>query len=356
MLYLKEAVVKEIIESKNDIDTVKVIINDEERIAINYKDITGNINISDKVIINVIAQKLGLGSGGKDFIYYNRSNALSKTTSGGHIIKERYTPWQFPVLSVEEQNSKYHSLFKERLRLDGLPVAVGTLHSQIPAFSLTLKHIKPDAKVVYIMTDGAALPIKLSNVVKSLVDMKVIEKTITFGQAFGGDLEAINIFSALITAKHVCKADVVLVTMGPGITGTGTELGFTGIEQGQILNAVSSLGGKPIALSRISFADKRERHLGLSHHSITSLDVGCQVKADVPLPKLSNEQNIRVEKQIKNNQLSKKHNISFQDSEITIKLLKKYMPALTTMGRGIDKEKEFFASAGAAAIKAAGYL
>ncbi|MCD5405117.1 MAG: DUF3866 family protein [Desulfotomaculum sp.] len=42
----------------------------------------------------------------------------------------------------------------------------------------------------------------------------------------------------------------------------------TFIEQGQTINAVHTLGGRAIAAARISFADKRYRHIGLSHHKI----------------------------------------------------------------------------------------
>ena len=81
------------------------------------------------------------------------------------------------------------------------------------------------------MTDGAALPIYLSKNVDTLKKKGLIDNTITIGSAFGGDYECINIYTALITAKEVLKADVVFVSMGPGIAGTGTKYGFTGIEQ-----------------------------------------------------------------------------------------------------------------------------
>lgn len=89
------------------------------------------------------------------------------------------------------------------------------------------------------MTDGASLPIYLSKNVDTLKE-KLIDSTITIGNAFGGDYECINIYTALITAKEILKADAVFVSMGPGIAGTGTKYGFTGIEQGSILDAVKT--------------------------------------------------------------------------------------------------------------------
>ena len=77
--------------------------------------------------------------------------------------------------------------------------------------------------------------------------------------------------------------------MGPGIAGTGTKYGFTGIEQGPILDAVKKLGGMPISIPRISFADKRDRHQGISHHSITVLKEIVNVDVHLPIFQYSSE-------------------------------------------------------------------
>jgi hypothetical protein len=44
-------------------------------------------------------------------------------------------------------------------------------------------------------------------------------------------------------------------------------MGLYRVEQGDILNAVESLQGIPIAVPRIGFTDARERHRGISHHT-----------------------------------------------------------------------------------------
>ena len=117
------------------------------------------------------------------------------------------------------------------------------------------------------MTDGAGLPLALSDLVAELRDRELVDATVTYGHAFGGDYEAVSIFSALAVARHVAGADVAVVAMGPGIVGTNTRLGFSGMEVGPILDAAVALGGLPIACLRVSFADPRARHHGLSHHS-----------------------------------------------------------------------------------------
>jgi hypothetical protein len=92
-------------------------------------------------------------------------------------------------------------------------------------------------KAAYVMTDGAALPMQFSQAVNWLKEQGIIHGTVTVGHAFGGELEAVNIYSGLLAAYEAFHPDVIIVTMGPGIVGTGTKWGFTGVEQGMVLNA-----------------------------------------------------------------------------------------------------------------------
>ena len=94
----------------------------------------------------------------------------------------------------------------------------------------------------------------------------------TSGQAFGGELEAVTIWTGLLAAAELVGADVVIVADGPGNLGTDTTWGVSALASGHALNAAEALGGRPVAALRISFADARERHRGVSHHSLTILD------------------------------------------------------------------------------------
>ena len=47
-------------------------------------------------------------------------------------------------------------------------------------------------------------------------------------------------------------AHAVVVALGPGIVGTNTRLGFSGIEVGPVLDAAVGLHGTPIAALRAS--------------------------------------------------------------------------------------------------------
>ena len=62
----------------------------------------------------------------------------------------------------------------------------------------------------------------------------------------------------------------MVVAQGPGNLGTGTRWGFSGVAAGEAVNAAGVLGGRPVASLRVSGADPRERHRGMSHHSLTA--------------------------------------------------------------------------------------
>jgi hypothetical protein len=209
-----------------------------------------------------------------------------------------------------------------------------------------------ELKVVYVMTDGAALPISFSRTVDWLKKNNLLEGTVTVGNAFGGDLEAVNVYSGMLAAKEVLQADVIIVTMGPGIVGTGTKWGFTGVEQGEILNAAETLNGIPVAIPRIGFSDQRPRHRGISHHTITVLSRICRAQAIVPLPLLEEKKMSVIMEQIEKAGIFKSYGFCIEDSQQFIDLFKESELKLTTMGRGVDEEKDFFLTLGAAAVTA----
>src|SRR5438034_295172 len=124
---------------------------------------------------------------------------------------------------------------------------------------------RPDASVGYVMTDGGALPAWFSRTLAGLSGR--LAGVVTVGQAFGGDLEATTVHSGLLAARYVLGTDLAVVAQGPGNLGTGTPWGFSGVAVGEAVNAVATLGGRPVGSLRISAADPRPRHHGVSHHS-----------------------------------------------------------------------------------------
>lgn len=348
MISKRIGIVDSIKDKSEKLEDIRVNINGEIQKAYNYPKMTGSVNVGDEVVLNTTAVELSLGTGGYHFVITNLNNIESSFTEGGHIMKLRYTPLQVKVDSVEEQESAYHDKISSFKSLNDMPVVVGTLHSMLTPFVASYKKNNKDKKIVYIMTDGAALPIYLSKNVETLKSKGLIDHTITIGNAFGGDYECINIYTALITAKEVLNADCVFVSMGPGIAGTGTKYGFTGIEQGPILDAVKKLGGNPIAIPRISFADKRERHNGISHHSITIFKEIVNVDITIPISNYESDKLNKIRAQIEENDLNR-HNIVYIDNKNTKEDLDYFGLKVRTMGRNYEQDTEFFEAASSAA-------
>lgn len=285
----------------------------------------------------------------------------SRLSSAGTIMKLRYTPLQRAVKAAEEEGSPHHDLFLRPNTLEGVPVMVGELHSMLPAWICWLRH-KQQLKsgriqlprIAYVMSDGAALPIAWSEHVHRLKKLGWLAGTVTYGHAYGGDVETVNKYTALLAARHILHADVIVAIMGPGIAGTGTALGHTGVEVGELVNAVSSLQGKPTVIPRISFADGRERHRGLSHHVLTALSTVAVRQAVLTLPaSLPEQQSKMIRKQLETNSpLIHLHKVEWiegiRSAELTASH-RLYGAPITTMGRTVHEDAAFFAGVAAAA-------
>jgi hypothetical protein len=120
--------------------------------------------------------------------------------------------------------------------------------------------------VAYVMTDGAAIEAGFSHTLRALRANGWIDAVVTAGHAVGGDHEAVTLHSALLAAKHVVGADVIIAGIGPGVVGTATPYGTTALELGTIAFAAQSLGARSVVCVRLSQADPRPRHRGVSHH------------------------------------------------------------------------------------------
>jgi hypothetical protein len=237
----------------------------------------GDVDVGDRVVVNTTAVDLGLGTGGWHFVHWNLSRDDVKTDSGGHVMKLRYTSLQADTGVAEESDDVPTTL-------GGVPVIALALHSQLACAAAAIKACDDALRVVYVMTDGAALPLALSDLVADLVYEGVVDATVTAGHAFGGDLEAVNLRSALTVARHRLQADVIIAGMGPGSVGTSTTLGYSGIEVGGIVDATNDLGGRAIAALRVSEADPRPRHQFVSEHSVVALTTATHTPVFVAVP------------------------------------------------------------------------
>lgn len=357
MIRIRQGKVVKIINQQPDISEILVLVDDLEQKAVNYCQLTGPVQVGDLVVLNTTAVHQKLGTGGQHFVIANWNVTATNPPDAGHIIKLRYTPGQLKVLAVEEEASPAAEMMRKTVSLDGLPVIAATLHSMLPPVVLALHALgKGQWRVAYIMTDGAALPLAYSKTVRLLKQKNLIHATITCGHAFGGDYEAVNIYSALLAAKAVAKADIVVVSSGPGIVGTGTKYGYTALEQGQVVNAVHTLGGRAVAAARISFADRRQRHRGLSHHTGTALGNVALARCTLALPELPVEQRTLIEQQLKTSGITAKHHLEWVDAAPALQVLLASGIKVTTMGRSPEQDRPFFLAAAAAGVVAAGLL
>jgi len=356
MAAFRRAKVVEVIERTDDICRARLALDDREIIAAGFPSMLGDLLAGDAVIVNTTAIDLDLGTGGEGFILWNLDGSGPPGPGAGHIVKLRYTPWQTEVLAAEAPESPDHDALRAADSIAGVPVVACGLHSQIAGVAAGVKAARPDARVGYLMTDGAALPIAWSKLTGALKKSGLVETTCTAGHAFGGDIEAVNVFSGMAALVHARSADVVVAAMGPGVVGTGTALGFTALEQGQLLDAAAALGGRSVACLRISFADPRPRHAGVSHHTITALKVAAREPSVLVLPVLPGEAHNDLRGRLEAAGLDARHEIVTVDGAPGIELLATRGVSVSSMGRSIDEIPELFLAAAAAGRFAAEQL
>jgi hypothetical protein len=230
--------------------------------CVGYPRLTGPVALGDEVIVNTQARDLDLGSGGFDVLYANLTRGLGFAAEpGAHVIKLPYAPGQFAARHAEEAESLSESL-------DGMPVVCCSLHSQLAPVCAPLAGFR----VAYVQLEGGALPLALSDTVRILKERSLVAATASVGACFGGDVECVTVWSALAWAKGA-GCDAAVCGIGPGIVGTASRLGHGGLAAATAANATLALGGRAIVASRVSEADPRERHRGLSHHTAAVLDL-----------------------------------------------------------------------------------
>lgn len=324
----RTGVVTEILEERPGLQRVVV---DGERAYVLTGQI-GTVAVGDEVVCNTTAVELGLGTGGWHVVHWNLSRREWSSPGPGHIIKQRYTSLQLDAGATEES-------VDPGTAVGGMPVVACTLHSQVPLVAASFLAARPDAQVAYVMTDGAALPLALSDLVVRMRAVGLVHATITAGHAFGGDHEAVSVPSALAIASSVVGADLTIVAMGPGVVGTGSALGTTAVEAAAVLDAAAALGGRPICCVRASAADPRPRHRGASHHVATVLDL---TRSPVEVATVAGAE---ID--------SPRHRVVVVDGPDVPSLLAERGIEVRSMGRGPAEDPLFYAAAGAAGVLAA---
>jgi hypothetical protein len=335
-----------------------------EVLALAYTDLMAAPAIGDRVLLNVAALERGLGTGGYALVIAVLDAAGRVTAQppqpSGHLVKARYLPLQAMVAGADEQGSEHHELLAEADSIDGMPVIVADLHSALAPILLAIEYDRPGTRVVYVMSDQGALPLAFSRSVAELRAGGLLAGTVTVGQAFGGDLEAVSLHSGLLAARLALDAELVVVTQGPGNLGTGTRWGFSGVNAGEAINAAAVLGGRPVGSLRISGADSRERHRGVSHHSLTAYGRVALRQAEIAVPDLAGDGSpamVELASAVSAGvQRLSQHRLVTVDLIGLRTVLAASPIRLSSMGRGLDDDPAYFLAAAAAGRHAASLL
>jgi hypothetical protein len=352
VIRLRRGRVVDVVEERPDAVQVQVEVEGETASAIAYPGITGPVERGDTVLLNTTAVDLELGTGGVHFVMAVEGGPDLDPVPSGRTMKLRYTPEQVKVVAVEEDDSIHRSVMLRTHDLGGTPVVWVPLHSLLAPAAAGAKAAGAD-RVAYVMTDGAALPAALSRLVVALRTAGLVDAVVTSGQAFGGDLETVTTFTGLLAAKAIAGADVIIVGDGPGNTGTNTMWGATDVESAMALNAAGILGGRPIASLRVSFADPRERHQGVSHHAITALSRVALVPVHVAVPQtLDEHRRAAIWDSLRSARLEERHQLVEATGQPALDVLRRSGVDVESMGRAIDDDPEFFLAGGAAGVLA----
>jgi hypothetical protein len=351
MIRLRRGTVKRVERPRPGLLELEVEVEGRIERALAYPALTGPAEEGDTVLLNTTAVNLELGTGGYHFVVAVEGREPEDPEGPGHVMKLRYTPLQARVLAVEEQESPDRGRMEAEDGLEGWPVAWLPLHSMLGSAAAGAKAAGAE-RVVHVMTDGAALPAWISEQLHVLRQVGLVDDVVTCGQALGGGLEAVSVFSGLLAARGVADADVVLVADGPGKVGTATKWGASDVASGMALNAVHVLGGRPVAALRLNFADPEYRHHGVSPHSLTVLREVALAPVHVAVPALEGDRREAVWRALREAGLEERHQLVEVTGEPALDLLRERGVAAETMGRGPEVEPEFFLAAGAAGVLA----
>lgn len=249
-------------------DPLEVEVAGERRLAWADAGMVGEVEVGDEVIVNTAAIDLKLGSGGFDVVHVNLTRGLSggETPEGVHVMKLNYSSLQHAVDTIEAPADA------PARPAQAMPVLVLPLHG----------HLAPAAwaaggdegrRIGFIQAAGGGLPGSLSGDVKELRARGLLCEHVTVSPSYGGEAEAISLTGALHAAAGERGWGAAIVGPGPGILGSATRYGHGGMAVLDAAHAALALGLPTILSARMSSGDPRSRHLGLSHHTRSVLEL-----------------------------------------------------------------------------------
>ena len=303
---------------------LEVEIAGERRRAWADEALLGEMHEGDEVVVNVAALDLGLGSGGFDVVHVNLTRGLEGGgVEGAHVMKLNYTSLQHAVEPVERRDSNPRP---------SAPVLVLPLHGHLAPAAWAVAQASSNLRVGYVQTGGGALPGSFSRDVRQLRERGLLAGHVTAAPAYGGEHEALSTVGALDAAAAL-GWDAVLVGPGPGIIGSETAYGHGAMAALDSAHAALSLGLPTILSPRLSSADPRLRHQGLSHHTRTVLDL-LLAPVDIAIPQDEPEIAAALE--------GPRHRVHQIPADLAVYAAAE-LPT-TTMGRSLHDDPLFFAA------------
>lgn len=333
-------------------EPLTVEVDGERRPAWADAALLGEMREGDEVVVNTAALDLDLGSGGFDVVHVNLTRGLEGgPEDDAHVMKLNYTSLQHPVAPAELPlflDSIYGGQgTAERVGAE-VPVVVLPLHGHLAPAAWAASQGETEAgvtegqgpKVGYVQTGGGALPGSFSRDVGELLERGLLCGHVTAAPAYGGEHEALSVVGALDAAANSLGWDAVLAGPGPGIIGSDTRLGHGGMAALDTAHAALALGLPTLISPRLSAADPRERHRGVSHHTRAVLDL---LLAPVEIAVPEGEEEILASLELAT---AGRHRLQVGAAD-----LEGYAASglpTRTMGRGIEEDPLFFAAALAA--------
>jgi Protein of unknown function (DUF3866) len=321
-------------------DPLTVEVDGERRPAWADVALLGEMREGDEVVVNVAALDLGLGSGGFDVVHVNLTRGLEASRERGeHVIKLNYTSLQHPVEPVEARlflSGDIEGKGTAEASQRAIPALVLPLHGHLAPAAWAAAQAAPGLRVGYVQTGGGALPGSLSRDVAALRERGLLCGHVTAAPAYGGEHEALSVAGALDAAAGRLAWDAAIVAPGPGIIGSETRLGHGGMAALDSAHAALSLDLPTFLAPRLSEADPRKRHRGVSHHTLTVLQL---LLAPVEIAVPSGNPEIATQLADATGDRHKLHEVPVElDAYVASGL-----PA-RTMGRGIEDDELFYAA------------
>ncbi len=227
--------------------------------------LVGSAQVGDEVIVNVEALDLALGSGGFDIVHVNLTRGLDAAGEpGANVMKLNYTSLQHAVAPVEDARLAAAPR-APRGRAGAARAAcrggVG-LRAGRSRRAPRLCANKRRSAAGRALAHGA-------HAARAGIARRASHSRRSIWRGGRGDHDGGR------TAPRLrgLDWDAAVCGPGPGIVGSSSVLGHGGMAALDSAHVSLALGCRTLLVARMSTSDDRERHRGISHHTLTVLDL-----------------------------------------------------------------------------------